>query len=103
MIIDIKISHHDEYDDQGLTGSRYPTRPELFFKYPTRKLKMTGYWVITFHLESNKTQSWMRNPAIKKTIPINPGTRNHFFVIYCQLRKVIKNRRSNFLSVPEAN
>ena len=21
---------------QGLTGSRYPTRPELFFKYPTR-------------------------------------------------------------------
>ena len=36
---------------QGLTGSRYPTRPELFFKYPTRptqKLKMTGYWVIIF-------------------------------------------------------
>ena len=30
----------DKYDmispKQGLTGSRYPTRPELFFKYPTR-------------------------------------------------------------------
>ena len=23
-------------EDQGPTGSRYPTRPELFFKYPTR-------------------------------------------------------------------
>ena len=23
-------------DDQGLTGSRYPTRPDLFFNYPTR-------------------------------------------------------------------
>ena len=25
-----------EGDGQGLTGSRYPTRPELFVKYPTR-------------------------------------------------------------------
>ena len=23
-------------EDQGLTGSRYPTRPDLFFNYPTR-------------------------------------------------------------------
>ena len=23
-------------DNQGLTGSRYPTRPDLFFNYPTR-------------------------------------------------------------------
>ena len=48
----------------------------------TRKLKMTGYRVIKFHLESNKIQSWMRNPAIKVTNPINPGTGNHFFVIW---------------------
>ena len=24
--------------DQGLTGSRYPTRPDLFFNYPTRPI-----------------------------------------------------------------
>ena len=23
-------------EEQGLTGSRYPTRPDLFFNYPTR-------------------------------------------------------------------
>ena len=35
---------------KALTGSRNPTRPELFSKYPTlrsRKLKMTGYLVIS--------------------------------------------------------
>ena len=68
--------------EQGPMGSRYPTRPELFFKYPTRKLKMTRYQVIIFHLDINKTQSWMRNSAIKVTNPINPGTGNHFFVIF---------------------
>ena len=26
----------DLWCDQGLTGSRYPTRPDLFFNYPTR-------------------------------------------------------------------
>ena len=26
----------DEGGEQGLTGSRYPTRPDLFFNYPTR-------------------------------------------------------------------
>ena len=31
---------------QGLTGSRYPTRPELFFKYPTRPdPKIENDWV----------------------------------------------------------
>ena len=49
---------------------------------PTRKLRIAGYRVIKFHLESNKKQSWMRNPAIKVTNPINPGTGNHFFAIY---------------------
>ena len=63
------------------------TRPVLNFfsstrPVPTRKLKMTGYWVIEFHLESNKTSSWIRNPAIKVTNPINPGTGSHFFAIY---------------------
>ena len=33
-------------DKQGLTGSRYPTRPELFFKYPTRPdPKIENDWV----------------------------------------------------------
>ena len=31
---------------------------------PTRKLKTTGYRVIKFLLERNKTQSWMKNAAI---------------------------------------
>ena len=32
--------------EQGLTGSRYPTRPELFFKYPTRPdPKIENDWV----------------------------------------------------------
>ena len=32
--------------DQGLTGSQYPTRPELFFKYPTRPdPKIENDWV----------------------------------------------------------
>ena len=31
---------------QGPTGSRYPTRPELFFKYPTRPdPKIENDWV----------------------------------------------------------
>ena len=31
---------------QGPTGSRYPTCPELFFKYPTRPdPKIENYWV----------------------------------------------------------
>ena len=31
---------------QGLTGSRYPARPELFFKYPTRPdPKIENDWV----------------------------------------------------------
>ena len=34
--------HHS----QGLTGSRYPTRPELFFKYPTHPdPKIENDWV----------------------------------------------------------
>ena len=34
------------YDDRGLTGSRYPTRPELFFRYPTRPdPKIENDWV----------------------------------------------------------
>ena len=39
---------HDRFlaCDQGLTGSRYPTRPELFFKYPTRPdPKIENDWV----------------------------------------------------------
>ena len=32
--------------EQGPTGSRYPTRPELFFKYPTRPdPKIENDWV----------------------------------------------------------
>ena len=32
--------------EQGLTGSRYPTRPELFFKYPTHPdPKIENDWV----------------------------------------------------------
>ena len=32
--------------EQGLTGSRYPTRPELFFKYRTRPdPKIENDWV----------------------------------------------------------
>ena len=65
---------------------------------PTRKLKMTGYRVIKFHFESNKTRPRMRNPAYEVTNPINPNT---FFRHL--LRKVNKNRCSNLLSVPEAN
>ena len=49
---------------------------------PTQKLKMTGYRVIRFHFESNKTQPRMRNPAYEVTNPINPSTENHFFVNY---------------------
>ena len=49
---------------------------------PTRKLKMTGYRVIKFLLERNKTQSWMKNPAIQMTNPINPGTGNHFLSFF---------------------
>ena len=50
----IQIAH-----EQGPTGSRYPTHPELSFKYPTRhdtKIEMTEYQVIKFYFESNK--SW---------------------------------------------
>ena len=42
---------------------------------------MTGYRVIKFHFESNKTRPRMRNPAYEVTNPINPRTGNHFFVI----------------------
>ena len=36
---------YDNYD-QGPTGSRYPTRPEFFFKYPTRPdPKIENDWV----------------------------------------------------------
>ena len=31
-----KYETSTESEGQGPTGSRYPTRPELFFKYPTR-------------------------------------------------------------------
>ena len=41
---------------------------------PTRKLKMTGYRVIRFHFESNKTQPRMRYPANWMTNPINRST-----------------------------
>ena len=35
-----------KYCDQGPTGSRYPTRPELFFKYPTHPdPKIENDWV----------------------------------------------------------
>ena len=37
---------------------------------PTRKLKMTGYRVIRFHFESNRTPPRMSNPTIRMTIPI---------------------------------
>ena len=42
-----KISYcSKECQEQGLTGSRYPTRPELFFKYPTRPdPKIENDWV----------------------------------------------------------
>ena len=65
-------------DGQGPTGSRYPTRPELFFKYPTQKLKMSGYRVIKFHFETNETQPRMKRTANKVKDPINPSTGNHF-------------------------
>ena len=63
------------------------TRPvPIFFSstrpVPTRKLKMTGYWVIKFHFESNETQPRMKRRANKVTNPINPGTGSHFFAIY---------------------
>ena len=39
------LGEGDNYQ-QGLTGSRYPTRPELFFKYPTRPdPKIENDWV----------------------------------------------------------
>ena len=41
---------------------------------PTRKLKMTGYRVIRFHFDSNKTPPRMSNPANWMTNPINPST-----------------------------
>ena len=46
---------------------------------PTRKLKMTGYRVIKFLLERNKTQSWMKNPNDKSN---KPWHRKSFFVIF---------------------
>ena len=63
------------------------TRPvPIFFSstrpVPARKLKMTGYRVIQFHFESNKTQLRMRDPAYEVTNPINPSTENHFLVNY---------------------
>ena len=36
MIILIDQPLTNDHQDQGPTGSRYPTRLELFFKYPTR-------------------------------------------------------------------
>ena len=39
---------------QGLTGSQYPTRPELFFEYPTRPdPKIENDWVL-----GNKISFW---------------------------------------------
>ena len=32
--------------EMGLTRSRYPTRPELVFKHPSRKLKIKNDWVL---------------------------------------------------------
>ena len=50
-----KTEGFDEmYQDQGPTGSRYPTRPELFFKYPTRPdPKIENDWVT-----GNKISFW---------------------------------------------
>ena len=40
--------------EQGPMGSRYPTRPELFFKYPTRPdRKIENDWVL-----GNKISFW---------------------------------------------
>ena len=37
---------YEATQEQGLTGSRYPTSPELFFKYPTRPdPKIENDWV----------------------------------------------------------
>ena len=45
----LELDNEDEFekvDDQGPTGSRYPTRPELFVKYPTRPdPKIENDWV----------------------------------------------------------
>ena len=49
---------------------------------PTRKLKMTGYWVIEFHIESNETQPRMKRTANKVKDPINSSTGNHFFIYW---------------------
>ena len=46
---------------QALTGSRYPTSPELFSKYPTRpsrKLKMTGYQVVSISFLKQQNAAW---------------------------------------------
>ena len=89
---------------EGVTGRvrRDPgTRPvPNFFSstrpVPTRKLKMTGYRVIKFHFESNKT--W-EIQLINKT-DNNPIAKAIFF---CHsMRQMNKNRCSNFLSLPEA-
>ena len=46
---------------KALTGSRNPTRPELFSKYPTlrsRKLKMTGYGVVGISFLKQQNAAW---------------------------------------------
>ena len=46
---------------QALTGSHYPTRPKLFSKYPTRpsrKLKMTGYRVVSISFLKQPNAAW---------------------------------------------
>ena len=41
-----RVEELEAPEKQGLTGSRYPTRPELFFKYPTRPdPKIENDWV----------------------------------------------------------
>ena len=46
MIILIDQPLTNDHQDQGPTGSRCPTCPELFFKYPTRPdPKIENDWV----------------------------------------------------------
>ena len=62
-----------DFVTQALTGFRYPTRPELFSKYPTcrsQKLKMTEYQVVSISFLKQQNAAWNGKWQIQLTLTL---------------------------------
>ena len=78
---------------QALTGSRYPTNPELFSSnqpVPTRKLEMTGYQVIGIQL---KKVIWNRCSDLPSLVPSTwkASGQGCIFRLTCSHRELTKD------------